>query len=81
MCGQDLSPGKLCFMVSRWEPSHGSGDSKMPACGGSKFGASHILTALILPREFIPFFFNEKSTVSCHALGRYVTGNYVSIDS
>lgn len=38
------------------EPGHGSGDSKMPACGGSKFGESHILTALILPREFIQFF-------------------------
>lgn len=54
MCGQE-STNRLCFMVSRWQPGHGSGDPEMPACGGPKFGTSHILTPLIFLRVYSVF--------------------------
>ena len=57
-CLGALSVGRTCqlincFLVNRWEPGRGSGDSEMPACGGPKFGESQIIIILIFPREFI----------------------------
>ena len=55
VCGQAFQLTDFALWQAGWEPGHGSGDPEMPACGGPKYGTSHIPTALIFPRVYPVF--------------------------